>query len=378
MLASSLRFPDRPAWRKAKNYSPAVADALTQAYEHLKWGPTHSRAYCDAYDTIVPWLTARMSKRQQMHAYYVSGKAQSALGETGLAVTDLTHGLELAALYLRDHRAMAQLAHLRAIAYSWQLQYRAAVTDLHDCLAIVRSLRRYATAPTRAFELTVLRNLAGFEFMCSNFDEAREHLQQAQAIPHSSAQDILDRSATHWITALIERWRGSAMDALQQAQIACEGYREANDSRSLGRIQIIIADIALDLALFFPPGDIRDSYITLALPYGQRAAMLAHSSDDLVGADLAQLVQARAAIISRRESSSAQIVQVIRDAERYHDASLEASAYTALGYDFDGQGDIEAARLCFREVAHMVEDTDISALGVWAKRALARYDRDGI
>lgn len=377
MLATSLRFPDQPGWRGAKNYSPAVAEALTRAYQHLKRGPALLRAYADAHDTISPWLGASMSRRQRMHATYVLGAAYMAVGEAQLAIGAYTAGLELATLVLRDHRASAELAYLRASALAWQLRYRAAAADLRDCLALVRALPGIPTRPTLAFELTVLGSLAGDEFMFGDWTGATERLQQAEVLPIIARYAPIARATVDWIWALLYRWRGAAQEALHHALVACEGFASADAPMSAGRLQTIVADLALDLARFFPLGSARDGYLAFAQPYYLRAAALARTMADPVGADLAALAQARATIIGRLGPAQGLILPAIRDSDRYHDRSLAAAAYTTLGADFEMRGDYDGARICFDEVCGMAEGTDVATMAVWAKRALLRYDREG-
>lgn len=377
MLATSLRFPDRPAWRDARNYSPAVAEALTRAYQYLRRGPALVRAYADAHDTIAPWLGTPMSRRQRMHVYYVVGAAYMAVGEAQLATDAYTAGLELAALVLRDRRASAELAYLRACALGWQLHYRAAAADLRDCLALVRALPSPPTRPALAFELTVLGTLAGDEFMFADWASATEHLQQAAVLPMASRYAPVARATVDWIWALLHRWRGAPQEALQHALIACEGYSAAGSPVSSGRSQTVAADISLDLARFFPPGSTRDGYLAFARPYYLRAAILARAEADPVGEDLAALALARATIIAHHGPAHGLILPALRDADRFHDRSLTAAAYTTLGEDFEARGDYEGARICFGEVCHMAEGSDVAAMAVWAKRALVRYDRQG-
>ncbi len=379
MLASSLRFPDRPIWRRARHYSPDFAAVLTRAYQHLRQAPGQIEAYAHAYDLILPWLGYRISKRQLMHACYVLALAYMALGEAVLAHEVLTRGLELALFNVRDELAAAQLAALRAGAASWQLHYDDAAQDLRDTLAMVRDGPE-AQAPTAiAFQVTTLADLAGFEFVLTDYDRAVQHATEAEQLLRAAGNPVAGRAIVEWDWALLHRWRGDAPEALRHGLAASEMYAELSDLRSRGRIQLVVADIALDLAEFYRPGDARDTYLAMAGGYIERGHALAQSENDPVGVHLSHLAQARRArVAGSDESPTAAVTAAIRDALRWNDTSLLSVAYTTLGNHFEARGDHEGARFCFREVVDCVAGSDVRAMAVWALRALARFDRDGM
>lgn len=377
MLASSLRFPDRRVWHRARHYSPEFAAILARAYQELKSAPGHIEAYARAHDLILPWLGLRVSKRQLMHACYVLGMAYMALGEAGLAHEALTRGLELAEHNVRDELAAAQLASLRAAASSWLLRYHDAAMDLRHALAVVSDERETPAPSTAAFQLATLADLAGFEFMLTDYEHAIEHTSHAERLLGSAGNPATEHAIVEWDWALLHRWRGEPHEALRHALAASEIYAGDNDLRSWGRIQTVLADIALDLAEFYQGGDARDAYIAMADPYIERALALGRLEADPVGAHLAKLAHARLLrVAGYDESITATVTAAIRDALHWRDASLISVAYTTFGNDLAARGDREGARFCFGEVLEAVAGTDLPAMAVWAFRALARFDRE--
>jgi tetratricopeptide (TPR) repeat protein len=305
---------------------------------------------------------------------YVLGKACMAVGEATLAYEYFSEGVLLLLDnedHINDIKALLQLAFFRSTASSWRLRYREAADDLLDCREILRTLNETDVTAMLTFEVDVLADLAGFEFMFEEYDEAMGHLQEAGRLLGQVPRNELGPAHVHWIWALLHRWRGDLPQALLSAQSAATIYTVGDSLVSLGRLQTVVGDIALDLAEYFPEGDVRDSYIMLSTPYVAQALNLAISNADITGEYLALMLNARRTRARGYGSVDVSLYdRAIRHAERYGDIALLTNVYTQLGQEFGAKGDGEQAAVCFGKALSTCEKSDVSALGIWARRAL--------
>src|SRR5205823_4055465 len=113
----------------------------------------------------------------------------------------------------------------------------------------------------------VLTTLASFEFMAARHSEATGHLDEARGRLASLPRCDMGYATVDWISALLYRWRANPEPALKLALAAADVYRKADIPNSNARIQAVVADVALDLAQYYPPGDARSAFLTIADPY---------------------------------------------------------------------------------------------------------------
>lgn len=374
VLPSSLRFPDLPHWHDAEEYSESVARLLIRAYDHLNRAPGELRSYGRAFDLLAQAYSENMSIRQRVHVCYVLGKACMAIGQAPLAYDYFSEAIELL-LDPEDHiddiKALLHMAFFRATASSWQLKYREAANDLLECRDILRALQEADVTALATFAVNVLADLAGFEFMLERYGKAMEHLAEAGTLLPGIPQGELGPAHVHWVWALLHRWRGDLPRALHSAHIAATLYASADSPVSFGRLQTVIGEVSLDLAEFFPEGDARNSYIMLSTPYTAQALDLARSNADTTGGHLATMLDARLTRLRGDGGNRVPLYEcVIRYARSQKDIALLTTAHTQLGYELNARGDAEQASVCFREALASCERTEVSALGVWARRAL--------
>jgi hypothetical protein len=156
-------------------------------------------------------------------------------------------------------------------------------------------------------------------------------------------------------------------------------FIEIGTPAASGRIQSVVADIALDLAETFPPGahggGARSAFVTLAGPYIERALGLTRESQDVGGEGMALLAHARYSRARRlNEDRLPAIEGVLRTARRLGDVALLAQAHTALGSELTARHESEAALVCYRQVLDALQGSDVPALGIWAHRAIVHAD----
>jgi hypothetical protein len=191
-----------------------------------------------------------------------------------------------------------------------------------------------------------------------------------------------------WLTALRFRWTGEPGRALQHAMLASEVYARLEQSQLLGRIAIIIADIALDLAEATADTDAIDigdalpqhaltraqcAYTSLAEPYIHLALTTLPQENDPAGESLAKLTQVRFARVTRQLTPRiATIEQVAQVARRRDDLLLLAQAQTALGDEFQLHGEVESALTCYRSTLDTLQASEAPAMGIRARRQLLR------
>jgi tetratricopeptide (TPR) repeat protein len=366
-----LLFPDLPAWESADGYSPEVAKVLSNAYRHLRHISARLDTFANVYQLVIGHIDHLMSARQRMHASYLLGSACMAIGEPALALDYLGEALEIATLGLEDAKASAVLAYLHGIAHSWLLQYREAADDLCDVLDIVRALAEESSPKTSAFELTVLGNLAGFEFIVTEYEKSMQHLREATPLLRQRKDHMLGVGTIEWIWALIYRWRGKTSEALHRALVASEYYASGDAPASLGRIETIVAEIALDQAEFFGRGDSHSAFLTIAGPYVHRGLALARESHDAMGECLALLTQARLSRVAKRnEDRIPDLERIIKTARRAGDGALLASSMTELGHELILRSETSSALRCYHKAVLLAETCGTPAMGRYAERAL--------
>lgn len=115
-LLSSLRVAHDSATQAERHYSFIVAEALMDAYEHIRRTPTSVPAYRRAHDVVVVYLDQPMSDRQRMRLFFILGLAHTATEHYDLALAALEVVLDLA-FHLRDMRAVADCAYLCGAIY---------------------------------------------------------------------------------------------------------------------------------------------------------------------------------------------------------------------------------------------------------------------
>lgn len=371
IMHSALNVPDDPHWRSDPAYSPAVAQALTAAYTHLR-GSRHLGHFRLADECLRPLVGVQMAAWQRMSLCYVLAITSGAVSDYTQALRWLDDALS-AATQVNSPSDLALLLFLRGGINRAISRLSRAAADFRDSLALVHELREHEHAVDPAFEVELLSVLAGFEFYLAQYETAEQRLQKARNLAALVPRHGIEAATIEWIQALLFRLRGQPELALRPAAAAAEVYMDRGSPASAARIQTVLAGIGLDLAERFSRGTDRGAFITLAQPHVQLAADLAHEAGDEIGAALARLAGVRFSRLNgHNEDRVATIEQIIQLASRISDQALVAQGWTALGDELAAQGKTEQGLTSYRTVLAVLEGSDIPTLGVEARRALLR------
>jgi len=369
-LTMSLRWADLPKWHADPGYSAEVAEALIGAYILIKVGRGDVRAYLDAYACVSPIVRQSMSLHQRLHLTYLVALMHSAIGDYSHAVECIDTSLELAE-ELSDSGACVDLLYLRGSANRAVSRLREAADDYQTCIQLVNALGEQTIVDTSLL-LDLVTQLAGFEFFLGRYDIVEQRLDEARILVPLSPTSTTAAATIEWVQALVHRLRGQPERALRRATAAAEVYIEHGISISAARIQTLVADIALDLAILLTRRQHnREAMVALAMPYCELALRLTDDVHDEIGRGLALLTSVRCSRISGSNMDRiASIERVQRTAQRLGDTALLAQALTGLGEEFAARGEMESARACYRSVLSVLDGTDMPSLGLPARRAL--------
>jgi tetratricopeptide (TPR) repeat protein len=374
VLRSSLQIPDDPAWSGAAGYFPPLAAALDRAYRFLKRAPSHSDDYYAAYREVIPYRSLPVSLQQQMHLEYVLAQAYMGTGDLPEALASANKAMELAE-DLHDHTAGVELWYLGGAAKVIQNAPREAADYFVRSLVTLWDLDQGDGPVDPAFELDLLIRLAATEYEQANYDSSALYLHEARALARTWVPDDTLQSATIvWLDAQLLRWAGDLSKALSTAMGSAEIFdRMAPSSTSAGRIQIIVAETALDLAESFasdPPSHAQLAYVGLAESYAQHGRDLCRASDDAIGQGLAQLALQR---IGRLRGQSEHRIGVIEDvartARQVGDIALLGRSQASLGDEFETLRQYTAARNSYQRAWRLLEEHDLRAMAKWPHRS---------
>jgi tetratricopeptide (TPR) repeat protein len=325
-----------------------------------------------------------MARCQLLELHELLGRATyaGAAGDFKGAITSLNHALELAE-ELEDAQASARCMYYLGCVWRGNKNYMEAAKHFNDSLAFLERLHDTPTtvgaaSAASALELDVLCALAGQEFLLAHFEVAEQHLAAVQRLADTAPEARLGATTIFWVSALLQRWRGEPTCALASATHAADILHAARDRRNEGRLQSVIAEIALDLAETFsadPSASARRAFITTAGSCVARARRLAQETDDTIGTQQANLYGVRLSrMCHRSEDRRAAIDTVLRYAEKHDDNLLAAQAYTSLGHELEAGGDHDGATNTYHKALKAVEQSGASAYAVWPLRELRRAE----
>jgi tetratricopeptide (TPR) repeat protein len=373
MLRFSLRLPDHPDWHADSHYSPGVADALKTAYRQLRQASWQARAFVDAFAVVHPFLGACMARQQRLRVFYVMGLASAAIGDYDSALAWLDEAV-LLAHQLCDAGALVDLLYARGAALRGLNRYGEAADDYADCLALFRAEKLVDTPLGPAIELDLLAHLGGFTFYSGQYDVAERLLHEARArmlLAPQADSSPLTLATLNWIQALLYRWRNQPDLALNPAQVAADVYIEAGPPGSASRMWASLADVELDLGERLPDGTAHQQHIARARQHLHLATSLAAEAHDKIGQEFVRVRCIRLDRLARsNQSQLLRIEHVLRAAHRLHDEAVLADALTALGDELAAQGQVASAIDQYRQVIGLLDGSQVTAMGVWARRAL--------
>lgn len=383
-MDSSLDRPDDILWHDELDFNFYVAGCLEQAYAslyHAERSEAREESYLDVYKYARKCQGQCMSHRQLMLVHYLIGTVFVKLdGDYSTGFEHFVTASDLAQ-QIGDKVAVVKLAQLAGSTAHAMLN----CFDATECLTeSLRTLRDLPQSPatdsaTRSQELDLLLTLAGDKFLLGEYERAQYHLEEARILLPGMSNYGLQEATIDWVGALLLRWQGRTEQALNAAFRASDAYARlaASPAAKLAfdRLSPVIADIALDLAesrLADGYESDRDQYVALARPHMMKAIHLASEVQDLPGWGLAELTRIRFERVAGYvdDGRIAAIDNVIKIAHRLHDVALLGQAQTALGYELASLGRKEQARNRFRKALNVFKNSEVPAMGVWARRAL--------
>jgi tetratricopeptide (TPR) repeat protein len=249
MPESSLDGPDDLAQPYDPRWSPTVALALQRAYGLLR-----RRAYRQALACMRPFETSARADLQRMRVHYVLGTCLARLENVREAIGHLDEAVAIAERN-DDLAACASLAYLEGQLH-YEAQSIASAAEYFqialDALATLPDSRTSMDGHDARLELDILGGLASQYFLLDQHGEALATIARAHAIAQLEPTERRRRASLEWIAALVERWRGNPYDARDYAKCALAEYRQEGGLNELARIEVVLADIELDLAARAP------------------------------------------------------------------------------------------------------------------------------
>lgn len=366
----SVRLADHPAWRHDTAYSRHVGILLSAAFTAIHHGAQDAAAFRDALTLLRPYLDAPMSRHQRLRVYYLAALARAALGEQAAALFWVDESLNLAS-QVPDSGDLADVYYLRGSINRALLRLQDAIADYWTCLALLDEEGDTQGRQRPGFALTIRSLLAGFHFFRGHYALAQQLVRQASLLLPSPLAHSLDGATLAWTQALLDRWRGEPARAIQHALYAADRYTRLGSPASAARIQTVVADIRLDLAERLPPGSERERTFDQTWPHVRLALKLASEAGDRAGYGPAELVRLRYLRLRGTDRGRAPAIeQVVRLGEQLGDEALVAQGLTSLGDELLAGERTDAALACYREVLDLLEQSDVPAMGRWARRAL--------
>lgn len=376
MLKSHIFISYRREWQYETDYSEEAGAALREAYGLLAHTTSDSQTtpWSNVHQTLRAIATQRMARPQYRNLCFLMGMAQASLDQPAEALAWLENSCDLS-VELEDPAAIAEIAFLCGCLARNQLHLSTATHYFEVSLAAFQQIPEVEQSENVDTAFGIWIQLAFGAFYQAHFDETTSYLEKArQLFPHSSSQ-AQSRADIEWIEALLNRWRGHSELALSQALACAEVIAQQASPPSAARAKLLVAETALDCAESMGLGSEMQRasrlYITLATPYVQDALGLARSVQDSGGLGLALLAETRLSRLEGRDSPRVATIEHVFDvARQIGDIALLTQAHTALGDEFRFAGEKEAALACYRESLTALEPSDISALGVWPRRAI--------
>lgn len=376
-VRSWLDTPAEPAEMPSPGDSAEVGRALSRCYVAIKVGQYHqARIIAESAAHVA------MSRRQQIRVWYVLAMAATGLGDPTLALGFLDQALDslggrpVDALPWDDLSVCAALAYLRAAASLELQRYDESAEYYSLALEALRALSPEHSRENADLELEILTQMGYHDFAAADFVQCERRVEAARRLLPTAAASPLQGAAVEWIATLLDRWRGDSWPALGRALATLEAYAAAGPSKSLGRIQTVVADIALDLAETLPQDPLisaRAEFLTLAARHADNAIQLADACGDTPGAGIARLAHIRwSRLASRNEDRRKAIAAVEATARRLDDRPLLGQALTAMAGELLDRDLPDAAGACFRDAITTLSASRAPALAVWARRALLR------
>ena len=373
-IHSSLNHPDLLLWHDLPDYSPLAAARLVQAYARIAGGSDRVATYLRAANEVIPCLSMPIATPQRLRVFYIAARAYAADGQSEEAL-DWTDGAIDLSIKLDDWSALITLLYLRGALNAMLLRYVEGAADYDESRRVLRERATDGVPRDVAFDLHLTIMQANLRFFTGKYADAEELVEEARGLVSLCSGVERERATIAWVEANLLRLRGSPERALRPALAAAEVYTKEGPANSAARIQILTAEVSLDLALTLPQGSDRNALICLARPHIAKALQLVEGMDDVPAEVLARLAEVRClrlegVDVHRLAILERQLVTV----QGLGDKALLGQVYSALGDEVAGRGEVASAQSCYRQALRILDDTDLQALRIWAWRALHRPD----
>lgn len=379
-LDASVHHADAASWRDEEGYNGAVVPLLEQAHSCNKRAARDGDGdtYEQALESARACLNLRTSRRQEMVAQYAAGAAQAGLEDFSGACSSLDGAADISA-ELADIPSTIVVTYLLGSLHDRLISHTAAQRYLKIGDDLLQVLSRDGSSADPSLEQSILFKIAICEFMRERPKAAWHYLGRANALRLQLPKSHENAASDHWLRAMLYRWQGAPEMALRHAVHAAEiqarlpGTRAAIAFTHLARIA---AEIALDAADAYPDGTMsnaRAHFAAIGGTYADQAFAVARTVGSPIGEALATLARVRYLALIGEVLNPLPIVEpILHDAERAGDVALVSQAYTAMARVYAAAGEHGSALACYQDALDVIKPYDMSAIGTWARRALAR------
>lgn len=381
MVRSCLHVPDATTWHDDDAYSPSVARLLSDAHMRLSvlQQSTSSSVLSVLPDSLLrPALGWRMSKRQRLLTYYLLACSAVAREEFGDAITWIDEASSLATELL-EVGALAELSWLRGSACQGLQRFADAADASWDYLVLLRDPRVGVGPDDVATEVETRVTVAKWEFLQGDYTLTESVLSEADALVFGRAEFEAFRLDIAWIRVMLHRWRGEASLAMPIAMEVAEAPAIRNSPKACGRIETIVADLSMDRAETFtddPASYIRASCLTVAGKYLRSSEAALQDAQDVGGAAMARLARVRYSRMTGGNDDRLAMLGALEQIGRStSDDSLVIQALTARGEELMARGEREPGLAAFRQAVDLARHSQVTAMGMRARRALL-YDQE--
>lgn len=379
-LRSSLDKADDDAWRLRKNYLPALAVALRQAYALLHAATRRDDVYFAVYAALIPFRKMVMCAEQRLRVEYALALAYAGESADQQALEAVERALDEAD-ELNDEVAPVELGYL-AGSLAHRLNQQALAFGLYgDALDALRRLERDRASADPMLELDLTLRLGWRACELGRFPEGLRRLDEAYALrAHWPMTTPAHAASLCWLDAQVALARGNPARAVEMALPAAELLLEVGQALNAGRAHAFLSECAVGLA---QSSLVDDPQVALGLAYdaARRAGALAREVSDQIGGEIARLaeLQTLRAEMKRLSGSVAtdsmsELARVLRVADKLGDIALIGRVEMAMGDELAGQGDGEGARSMLLRARQRFEEHDLGNLAFWSKRALSQLE----
>jgi tetratricopeptide (TPR) repeat protein len=371
-MYSSLNHPDLPTWHDLPDYSPLAAACLVRAYARIAGGGDQVAPYLRAANEVIPCLAKPIATPQRLRVLYVAARAYAADGQ-GEQALNWTDGAIDLALNLDDWSALVALLYLRGALNGMLLRCFEGAADYEESRSLLRERAAEGEPRDFAFDLHLTVLQANLCYFTGKYAAAEVLLEEARGLVPLCPSEERERATIAWVEANLFRLRGSPELALRPALAAAEVFTKDGPANSAARIQILAAEVSLDLASTLSEGSDRNALIGLARPHISKALQLVDGTNDVPAEILARLAEVRSLRLEGADVPRLVMLETQLPAVRsLGDNALLGQVYTAMGDEVASQGELEAARSCYRQALQVLDRTELQSLGTWARRALYR------